>query len=124
MWGRGAALIAHGTDIALKTWVGREMPDIRATRVRTEKDRKEVLPRTRIRYTRRDGRRVCRSRAGSSIRVNHEVQMVRKTLPFLVLVLTVALVPQLRADNAADDQAFFDKQVGKFVTLQPKRLTG
>ena len=49
--------------------------------------------------------------------------MVRRFLPFSLLALIVGLAPQLRADDAADDQAFFDKQTGKFVKLQPKRLT-
>jgi hypothetical protein len=47
--------------------------------------------------------------------------MMRKSLALAALILILAR--QLRADDAADDQAFFDKQVSKFVKLQPKRLT-
>ena len=50
--------------------------------------------------------------------------MRRKLLPLSLLAFTVILSTQLRADNAADDQAFFDKQTSKFIKLQPKRLTG
>jgi hypothetical protein len=49
--------------------------------------------------------------------------MIRKLLPLSLLPLILVLAPQLRADDAADDQAFFDKQTSKFVKLQPKRLT-
>ena len=49
--------------------------------------------------------------------------MTRNLLPLALLGLIVTLAPQLRADDAADDQAFFDKQVSKFCKLQPKRLT-
>jgi len=49
--------------------------------------------------------------------------MVRKLMPFSLLALIIVLSPQLRADDAADDQAFFDKQTSKFIKLQPKRLT-
>jgi len=49
--------------------------------------------------------------------------MIRKLLPFSLLAFFVTLPPQLRADQAADDQAFFDKQTSKFIKLQPTRLT-
>lgn len=49
--------------------------------------------------------------------------MVRKLLPLSLLALIVAPVLQMRADDAASDQAFFDKQTSKFIKLQPKRLT-
>src|SRR5579863_471113 len=51
------------------------------------------------------------------------VQMDRRLLPFLLVALIFALAPHLRADDAAADQAFFDKQTSKFVKLQPTRLT-
>jgi len=49
--------------------------------------------------------------------------MIRKLFPLSLLALVLVLAPQLRADDAADDQAFFDRQTSKFIKLQPKRLT-
>ena len=49
--------------------------------------------------------------------------MQRKFLSLSLLALVVLLVPQLRGEEAGDDQAFFDKHVGQFVKLAPKRLT-
>ena len=50
--------------------------------------------------------------------------MARKLLPFSLFAMVVFLAPTLHADDATDDQAFFDKQTSKFVKLQPTRLTG
>ncbi|HSU68630.1 MAG TPA: hypothetical protein VLJ39_17245 [Tepidisphaeraceae bacterium] len=49
--------------------------------------------------------------------------MRHKLLALSLVAWILVLAPQLRADQAADDQAFFDKQTAKFVKLQPTRLT-
>jgi len=50
--------------------------------------------------------------------------MLRNLPPIVLFTLLVSLAPFLRADEAADDQAFFDRQTSKFIKLQPQRLTG
>jgi hypothetical protein len=50
--------------------------------------------------------------------------MRRNFLPLMLTAFILLFSTQLRADDAADDQAFFDKQTSKFIKLQPKRLTG
>ncbi len=49
--------------------------------------------------------------------------MPRKGFLLVFLASILVFAGQLRADDAADDQAFFDKQTSKFIKLQPKRLS-
>lgn len=49
--------------------------------------------------------------------------MVRTLRAVALFAIVVSLARQVRAQDAASDQAFFDKQTNKFIKLQPERMT-
>lgn len=49
--------------------------------------------------------------------------MVRTLRTFALIAMVVLLARQVGAQDAASDQAFFDRQTDKFIKLQPERMT-